>query len=235
MSDQPAVIRILRFLMLISGGFDYSIPEAAALLEVSERTIYRYIETLKDAGFIINRLGDRVKIDKQSPYLKEISDLLHFTPEEAWILNKAILALDDETYIKENLARKLYAMYDLKGVPYPVVKRENSERVIALIRAIEEKRTVILYQYKSSNSSRVCDRIVEPFEFTLNYGFIWCYEPGSRQNKLFKTARIGKVISTGDQWNHEEDHRSKPTDIFRVTGDSPFLVKMRLSIRAGIC
>jgi len=190
MADQPKLERLLRLLMMLSGSFGNSVHEIALRLEMSERTVYRYLETLRDAGFIITRNDNLIKVDKESPYLKDISDLLHFTREEAWILNRAILALDDETYIKQNLARKLYAMYVLKGVPYPVVKKENSEKVISMIRAIENKKCVKLTGYHSSNSSTVADRVTEPFEFTLNYSFVWCFEPESRQNKLLKESEL---------------------------------------------
>jgi len=233
MAEQPGIVRLLRVLMMLSAGFGISIPEIAERLEMSERTVYRYIETLRDAGFIITRTGKKIKVDKESPYLKDIGDLLHFTPEEAWILNKAILALDDETYIKQSLARKLYSLYDLKGVPYPVVKRENSEKVINLIRAIENQKQVRLVGYHSSNSSTVGDRDVEPFEFTLNYGYIWCFDTLSRKNRLFKTARIGSVQMLDKSWQYEGQHKPEKTDVFRIAGSGSFRVQMLMTMRAA--
>ncbi len=233
MPEQPKLERLLRLLMMLSAGYGYSIAEISDKLDTSERTIYRYIETLRSAGFILSKDDNYFKIDRESPYLKNISDLLHFTREESWILNKAILSLDDEIPIKQNLAKKLYTLYDLKGVPYPVVKRENSERIIALIRAMEEKQRVILKAYQSANSSTISDREVEPFTFTLNYGYIWCYECETAKNKLFKTARIAQVINTGQPWLAEQKHRSMPIDIFRISGSKEIQVKLRLSTRAA--
>lgn len=131
------------------------------------------------------------------------------------------------------MAKKLYALYDLKGFPYPVVRRENSERIIALIRAIEEKHRVILQAYQSANSSTISDRKVEPFAFTLNYGYIWCYETETDENKLFKTARITQVINTGEPWKAEKAHRELLTDVFRISGEQEIPVKLRLSMRAA--
>jgi len=154
MNDQPKLERLLRLLIMLSGGFGNTLSGLSANLEISERTVYRYIETFRSAGFIILKKDDVFYVDKNSPYLKSIGDLLHFTREESWILNRAILALDDETPIKQNLAKKLYALYDLKGVPYPVIKKENSDNVVSLIRAIEEKSIVTLLGYHSSNSNK---------------------------------------------------------------------------------
>jgi proteasome accessory factor C len=233
MAEQPGIGRLLRLLMMLSAGYGKSISEIAELLGKTERTVYRYIETLRDFGFIITRNDKMYRVDKESPYLKDIGDLLHFTPEEAWVLNKAILALDDETYIKQSLARKLYSLYDLKGVPYPVVKRENSEKVINLIRAIENQKQVRLVGYHSSNSSTVGDRDVEPFEFTLNYGYIWCYDTLSRKNRLFKTARIGSVQMLDQSWQSEGLHKSEKTDVFRIAGSGSFQVQMLMTMRAA--
>jgi len=83
MADQPRLERLLRLLMMLSGTFSIRLKEIAKRLEISQRTVYRYIETLRDAGFIITRNDNLIKVDKESPYLKDISDLLHFTHEDA--------------------------------------------------------------------------------------------------------------------------------------------------------
>jgi len=233
MPEQPKLERLLRMLMMLSGGYGCTIRELSAKLETNWRTIYRYLETLSDAGFIVQRNEEYFSIDRQSPYLRTIGDLLHFTPEESWILNKAILSLDDEIPIKQNLAKKLYALYDLKGVPYPVVKKENSERIIALIRAMEDKHQVVLRNYQSANSSTTSDRVVEPFSFTLNYGYIWCFEVEAGDNKLFKTARVSTVTDTGTPWQNEARHHELPTDVFRISGNRKITVILRLTMRAA--
>jgi predicted DNA-binding transcriptional regulator YafY len=233
MSDQPKVERLLRIMKMLSSGFGQTLGELAGKLDMSQRTVYRYIDSLRNAGFIIQKEQELFRIDRESPYLKDISDLLHFTREESWILNKAILALDEESVIKQNLANKLYALYDLKGVPYPVVRRENSDKVILLIRAIEGKVCVIFRQYQSSNSASVSDRWVEPYGFTLNYGYIWCYEHDTASNKLFKTARIGNVVLTGVKWEFEARHQMEPIDVFRIHGPARIRVSLIMTMRAA--
>ena len=130
-------------------------------------------------------------------------------------------------------ARSLFVFHPGSGVPYPVVRRENSEKVIRLIRAIESKTCVILHGYQSSNSSTITDRVVEPYEFTLNYGYIWCYEHESGLNKLFKTARIMEVKMTALAWKFEEQHQPEPIDVFRIHGPGKIRVKMIMTMRAA--
>ena len=51
--DQPKVERMLRLMMLLSGGVNYTIDELADKLETSYRSIYRYLDTFKAAGFVV--------------------------------------------------------------------------------------------------------------------------------------------------------------------------------------
>ncbi|MCK9424072.1 MAG: helix-turn-helix domain-containing protein [Bacteroidales bacterium] len=69
MADQPRLARLLRLLMMLSGSFGNSVNEIARQLEITQRTAYRYIETLRDAGFIITRNNNMIRVDKESPYL----------------------------------------------------------------------------------------------------------------------------------------------------------------------
>lgn len=48
--DQPKISRILRLIVLMPGNRIYTVDELAAELETSQRTIYRYIDTFKEAG-----------------------------------------------------------------------------------------------------------------------------------------------------------------------------------------
>ena len=56
--DQPKISRILRLIVLLSGNRIYTVDELAAELETSQRTIYRYIDTFKEAGFAVEKVDD---------------------------------------------------------------------------------------------------------------------------------------------------------------------------------
>ena len=62
--DQPKIERVLRLMNYMSGSFNYTIDELAEKLQMSPRTIYRYIDTFKNAGFAVVRLyGSVYKIE----------------------------------------------------------------------------------------------------------------------------------------------------------------------------
>lgn len=48
--EQPRIERVIRIVQLMSGIRTYTISELADAMDMSERTIYRYIDSLKNAG-----------------------------------------------------------------------------------------------------------------------------------------------------------------------------------------
>lgn len=231
--DQPKVERLLRLMKLMTGNVNYTVNDLAERLSTTYRSIYRYIETFKDAGFVVHKLdGGVYKLGKESPYFKDISQLVHFTDEEAHIVNRLIDGLDDTNMLKQNLRKKLTSVYNCTAVANCIVKGANAQNVNHLVEAISEQRQVVLKGYASSHTGVVRDRVVEPFGFTTNYVQVWCYEPESGMNKLFKTARIGSVEILSEEWQHAEDHNRGYIDIFRMTGFELQRVKLELGMLA---
>lgn len=231
--DQPKIERLLRLMMLLTSNHSYTISDLAEKFDMSERTIYRYIDTFQQAGFLIKKRENIVKIDKKSPYFREISELVHFTEEEAYILKKAIESIDENNLIKQNLKKKLYAAYDYKLIADVVVHAKNRDNIHLIIQAIEEKKQLKLYGYHSANSNTVTDRIIEPFSFTTNYIQIWGYEPASGENKSFKVSRITKVELLNSSWQYQEKHHAALLDVFRISSQKKIPICLLLSVRAA--
>jgi predicted DNA-binding transcriptional regulator YafY len=218
---------------LMTGNVNYTVNDLAERIGTTYRSIYRYIDTFKDAGFVVQNLGGGVyKLGKESRYFKDISQLVHFTDEEAHIVNQLIEALDDTNMLKQNLRRKLTTIYDCTSMAQSIVRGKNAANVNNLLEAITERRRVVLRDYASSNTGVVRDRVVEPFGFTTNYVQVWCYEVESGQNKIFKTSRIGSVEILSEEWQAEEKHTEGHIDIFRMTGFEQHRVRIRLGMLA---
>ena len=228
--DQPKIERLLRLMKMLTANVTYSVDDIAERLGMSRRTIYRYIDTFRDAGFLIKKSGDCIRLDKESPHFKDISQLVHFTEEEAAILKSAIENIDDTNLLKQNLKRKLYSVYDNKLLADTVVKGKNATNVHSLLDAIEQKQQVILRRYQSGHGGKVSDRRVEPFAFTTNYVQVWCFDLADQTCKLFKTSRIGSVEILGEDWQHEDAHREAFIDIFRMNGKERTRVQLELGM-----
>lgn len=226
--DQPKIERMLRLMKMLTANVEYSVDDIAARLDMSRRTIYRYIDTFRDAGFVIKKSGQCIRLDKESPHFKDISQLVHFTEEEAVILRRAIESIDDTNTLKLNLKRKLYSVYDSKTLADTVVKGHNAGNIHSLIEAIENRRQVVLRNYHSAHSIR--DRKVEPFGFTTNYVNVWCYDTEDGKCKIFKTARIDGVEILDDGWQHESKHEEGFIDIFRMIGSARIHVRLELGL-----
>lgn len=231
--DQPKIERVLRLMMLLTANNRYTIEELSEKLDTSPRTIYRYIDTFKEAGFYVTKNGPYFRLDKKSKYFKDISQLIHFTEEEAYILNSAIESIDPTNTIKQNLKAKLASVYDYKMLAECVVKGQNAKNVNSIIEAIEGKRQIILKDYTSAHSRNVSDRLVEPLSFTTNYIQVWAYEISSGRNKLFKLSRIGSVEVLENEWKHEENHKEGLMDIFRINSFEQIPVRLKLGLRAA--
>ena len=231
--DQPKIERLLRLMKLLTGNASYTVADLSDRLDMSVRTIYRYIDTFREAGFIVKKRGDVFRLDKSSPYFKDISQLIHFTEEEAYILKSAIESIDESNLLKQNLKKKLYTVYDYKILADTVVHSKDATNVNRLIEAIENKKQVRLCNYSSANSKTISDRIVEPFAFTTNYIQMWVYDVKEKQNKLFKIQRIEKVEILSETWKNEDKHESGYIDIFRISSFEQIPVKLKLNIRSA--
>lgn len=49
--DLARIYRLLKLMQLLSSNVEYTTPELKDRLEISERSIFRYLEVFKDAGY----------------------------------------------------------------------------------------------------------------------------------------------------------------------------------------
>jgi len=228
--DQPKIERMLRLMKLMSGNVDYTVDELAERLDITYRSIYRYIDTFKASGFAVIKLRSGIyKLKTVSNLFPKFEKLLYFSEEEAYLVNNLLDRLDPTNALKGGLKRKLSVIYDSTAIADFVDKRGNAANVEALGRAIREKRKVILCNYGSGSSHTVRDRLVEPFAFTTNFIDVWCYDLEDGHNKIFKVSRIESVKVLPDKWNKEKAHRSQGMDAFRMSGVKGKRVKLRMS------
>ena len=231
--DQPKIERMLRLMKMMSGNINYTVEELGEKLGISYRSIYRYIDTFKASGFVVEKLQKNVyKLGKMPRSYVDMKNLIYFSEEEAYIIDSLINGLDESNTLKIGLKKKLSAVYNVTTMVNYVHRKEIAERIEMLGQAIREKKKVILKAYESANSKEVSDRFVEPFEFTTNCIDIWGYDLEKKECRVFKISRISSVVVLEDYWANEDKHLKSRTDCFRMSGYEQTPVKLELGLQA---
>ncbi len=218
---------------LMTGNTTWTVEELAGKLGTTYRTVYRYIETFREAGFAVRKVRTGVyELVTMGRRERDINRLVYFSDEEAGIINGLIEGLDNTNALKQNLHQKLAAIYDVAPVTDFISKESNAMNVRELSDAIRGKRCVVLHDFKSS-SGRTGDRHIEPFAFTTNYIHVWGYDLDDGRCKMFGIARIGEVdVLENEAWTHEDEHRREQMDVFRMSGQRTTRVKLQLDMLA---
>ena len=231
--DQPKIERLLRLMKMMSGSVNYSIDELSDKLEMSPRTIYRYIDTFKNAGFAVTKMyGNVYRLGKMPKNAPDLDRLIYFSEEEAVLVNSLIDSLSPTNSLKANLKDKLSVIYNSTSIADYNTSKSNAAHVETLGEAMRDRLKVVLRNYQSGHSGTIRDRLVEPFGFTSDYVELWAYDLEDGRNKIFKVSRIDEVSLLEEEWTCEGQHHIQGRDVFHISGDNPQRIRLQLSVRA---
>ena len=231
--DQTKISKLLRLMKLLTGNVSRTIDQLAAEMGITSRTTYRYIDTIREAGFVVNKLyGNVYAMGKVGRGLSDFNKLIYFTEEEAYIVAKMINGIDNNNVLKRDLQRKLASIYDSTSIANYIDNTATAANVEALADAIKRRKQVVLKHYESAHSDEAKDRRVEPIEFTTNMIDIWAYDVENADNRMFKVARIQEVEVTDDDWAFKSMHKVQRPDLFRMTGSLNEIISLQLDTRA---
>ena len=231
--DHGRILRLLNLMKLLSSNVDYTIRELMDRLAISRRSIFRYLDTLRIAGFAVVKKG--ANIHKLLSMPKEginLSNLIHFSEEEAYLLHNLIGALASDCQVAINLENKIAALFDATSVTEIIGNKITGENIMRLRQAIDEKKQVTLVRYESGNTMSISDRLVEPIKFSSNYRDVYAYEVSTGLTKVFKISRIGLVDVSLADWQHEDKHEKIETDCFRMAGKEDIPVTLKMTLKA---
>lgn len=218
---------------LLTGNVSRTIDQLATEMGITSRTVYRYIDTIREAGFVVNKLyGNVYAMGKVGRGLSGFNKLIYFTEEEAYIVAKMINGIDNNNVLKRDLQRKLASIYDSTSIANFIDNTATAANVEALADAIKRRKQVVLKHYESAHSDEAKDRRVEPIEFTTNMIDIWAYDVENADNRMFKVARIQEVEVTDDDWAFKSTHKVQRPDLFRMTGSLNEIISLQLDTRA---
>ena len=231
--EQPKIEKIFNLIRMMSGKKTFTVGELAEKMATSYRSIYRYIDTFRSAGFVVEKIQGRTyRIVKMPSSFKNFDKLVYFTEEEAAVINSLIENLEETNSFKTTLRKKLSAIYDRTDILNATPKHPTAIKLFALNDAMHKKKRVVLKSYESAHSGTVLDRTVEPYRYTEGCMAIWAYDVENKDCRIFKVSRIGKVQITDIDWQNESEHRDGFVDAFRMAGTERYHVRLELSLRA---
>lgn len=226
MFNQNRIYRIFRLINLLKSAPIKSIKRIANSLEISERSTYRYLELLSDAGFNIQK-------DSSNKYWIDDDKIPSFTKEEIDLINKSISSNNKKNPLVKSIRLKLNNMGEINQFSSLVVENHHSKVVSIINESIDLKKQVILIKYQSASSETVSDRLVEPITFSDDYESFSAFELESQTIKSFKVERIGNVELLNTRFEYEQLHEDVDRDIFGFNGaGKSYDIKLELSMRA---
>ena len=209
MLNQHKILRVLQFISFLEQEPSKTVVQLATLLDTTDRTVYRYLDLVKECGFDLQR-------DKINRFfiVNDRSNGVRFTPEEADYLKQLVLTNGKKSKLKDAVLSKIYLSSDATIVAGHLINVKNGKIVERLSLAIANKEQVILKKYQSINSESISDRVVEPFGFTDNYWTVMAFEPASLKNKTYNIDRIAVVEFNNQNCLFESDYKQQIPDAF---------------------
>ncbi len=220
--------RELDLILLLIQNRHYTTEAICQEIGISRRSLYYYLDFLRESGFIVEKHEQYYFISRESPFFKEIYDLVMFTDEEAVLMRNLLDNSEMKTLRMKELSKKLERFYDFRILQNEKLRKNISRIMNTLHEAIKQRCKVCLVGYSSPHSQSVTDRIVEPFIFLNNNNDIRCHETATGTNKTFKLSRMTDVRLLDEPWENEEKHRKIYTDLFNFSGEDRMIVEMRL-------
>lgn len=230
---QPQIERAFSLLRRLVSGIYYTREELQEGLCISRSTFMRYIHTLRAAGFDVECLpGGRYRIARVAECLTDFSQIVHFSREEAFLIDQAIDCVCPTNRMKANLKNKLLSIYHTTPLHRYSLCKDNGEIIDAITEGIQNHECVLFSSYCSSNSGDIRDRIVEPIEFTADCRNVVCMDLECGMVKLFSPYRMKSATRLEKRWTHTKDHAVPETDIFDMSGDRSIGVRLLMKARA---
>ncbi len=225
--------RLLRIMLAIMDRpGSYTKKRLAEIYGVSEDTIKHDINAFRNAGFLLEPDERHRYAFKQEKPFRQLKNLLHFSEEDQFLLSQVIDQISTHNKRGERLKQKLASLYDYKRLGHAYLRKPYLTIVDTLLAAKENKRVVVLKDYRSSNSNRIEDRRVEPFHISPAEDMLQAFDIVKKGIRHFRISRFTRVKPTTENWQYEGHHNIMRTDPFRIVSNDQVPIHLRLGIGA---
>jgi predicted DNA-binding transcriptional regulator YafY len=232
MHNQNKILRVLQLITLLKKEPAKSIRFLAGILESTDRTVYRYLDLVKELGFELHKdHNNKFQILGNDEYQP-----ITFSNEEVSLLRDLVLSTGKDNKLKDSILQKIYLQSELAIQGNHILKANLGRLVEKINYSISEKKRVLLKGYHSINTQSISDRVIEPISFTDNYNSICGFEVETKLNKYYNLERITDVIQLEEPQEFKEFHQLDEMDVFGFSNKNgeKFIVELSISLRAYI-
>lgn len=224
---QAKLLRVFKLIRLLNQQPGRTISQLAESVDLTERSVYRYIRFLEEVGYSIDSHPVTNRYFLAGHHSAQSAAL---TEEESDLIRQALTGVAMSNPLLTAIRQKLFLGSTLLPLADGLTNMHQAQVVSQLAEGIREGVQVRLLRYHSANSNTITDRLVEPLAFTDGYATLEAYEPVSDTVKIFKTKRIEAIELT------EQPSSQHPSDtvqdLFDWTGPCWLPVDLHLSHRA---
>lgn len=233
MFNQVKILRVLQLIAMLQQRPSKSIKQLSSMLNNTERTVYRYLDLIKELGFDLQRDSNfRFYIASDSTDSVNL-----FTTEESELMKDILMKTGGDNRLKDSILRKVYLKSEVSVQGEHLLNAYMGKMIDDLSYAIQNDLQVILKNYHSVSTSMVTDKLVEPIKFTENYSMLCAYDIDAQENVFFKIERFTDVEVLNLHNLHKKFHKFEKLDAFGNSPspiNQPFQVELLMSLRAYI-
>lgn len=232
MHNQHKILRVLQLITLLKKEPAKSIRFLAGVLESTDRTVYRYLDLVKELGFELHKdHNNKFQIVGGDEY-QQIS----FSNEEVLLLRDLVMTTGKDNKLKDSLLQKIYLQSELSIQGNQILKANLGKMVEKINSSISENKRIVLKGYHSLNTQKISDRIIEPITLTDNYNSVCGFEIETQLNKYYNLERITEVIQLEEEQQFHHLHQMDEMDVFGFSekNGQKFSVELLVSLRAYI-
>ena len=232
MYNQNKILRVFQLIAILGKEPAKSIRFLAGILETTERTVYRYLDLIKELGFELHKDDhNKFYIIGENQYQP-----ISFSNEEVTLLRDLVLSTGKDSKLKDSLLQKIYLQSELAIQGNQILKANLGKMVEKINSSISENKRILLKGYHSLNTQKISDRIIEPITLTDNYNSVCGFEVETQLNKYYNLERITEVIQLEDEQQFHQLHQLDEMDVFGFSekNGQKFSVELLVSLRAYI-
>ena len=128
--------RQLKLMSMLAGNISLNVEQVARRLGMSRRTVYRYIRTFKESAlFSVEQSGDVFRISRDSHFIREISDNVSFSEEEAAVMAGLLASAGGNSIQLRSLRNKIGRIYNYRVLEEPEADRRTARNLSQLYEA----------------------------------------------------------------------------------------------------